>query len=84
MNVTEVIAQLVAMERAAWRCDPTTMHSMLLTVEEGILELERLTIDTMRENVLLRQRLDSCEQHSVIARPLTPVRRMPESRANAS
>jgi hypothetical protein len=41
-------------------------------------------IDTMRENVLLRQRLESCEQHSVIARPLTPVRRMPESRVNAS
>jgi hypothetical protein len=57
---------------------------MVLRVEEGVLELERLMIDTMRENVLLRQRLESCEQHSVIARPLTPVRRMPESRVNAS
>jgi hypothetical protein len=84
MDVTEVIAQLVDMERAAWKCDPTIMHSMLLTVEEGILELERLMIDTMRENVLLRQRPESCQQHSVIARPLTPVRRMPESRAHAS
>jgi hypothetical protein len=84
MNVAEVIAQLVEMERAAWRCDPTPIHSMVLRVEEGVLELERLMIDTMRENVLLRQRLESCEQHSVIARPLTPVRRMPESRVNAS
>ena len=84
MNVAEVIAQLAEMERAAWGCDPTAIHSMVLRVEEGVLELERLMIDTMRENVLLRQRLESCEQHSVIARPLTPARRMPESRANAS
>jgi hypothetical protein len=84
MNATDVIAQLVEMERAAWRCDPTVMHAMLLTVEAGVLELERQKIETLRENVLLRQRLEICEQHSVIARPVTPVRRMPESRANAS
>ena len=84
MNATDVIAQLVEMERAAWRCDPTVMHSMLLIVEEGVLELERLTIETMQENVLLRQRLEICEQHSVNARPLMPVRSMPESRANAN
>jgi hypothetical protein len=84
MNAVDVIAQLVQMERAAWRSDPTAIHSMVLRVEEGVLELERLTIETLRENALLRQRLESCEQHSVIARPLTPVRRMPESRANAS
>jgi hypothetical protein len=83
MNTVDVIAQLVAMERAAWRSDPASVHSMVLRVEEGP-ELERLTIEALRENALLRQRLQNCEQHSVIARPLTPVRRMPESRAYAS
>jgi hypothetical protein len=84
MNATDVIAQLVEMEIAAWKCDPTVMHSMLLIVEEEVLELERMMIHTMRENVVLRQRLESCEQHSVNARSLMPVRRMPESRADAN
>jgi len=84
MNDVDVIARLVELERAVGRRDSTEIQSMLLRIEEGVLDLQRLTIETMRENALLRQRLENCEQHSAIARPLTAVRRMPESRANAS
>jgi hypothetical protein len=83
MNAADVIAQLVALEKAAGRRDPTTLQSMLLTVEEGVLELERLTIETMRENALLRRRLENWEQQSVAARLQTPGMSMSESRAHA-
>jgi hypothetical protein len=83
MNAADVIAQLVALEKAVGRRDPTTLQSMLLTVEEGVLELERLTIETMRENALLRRRLENWEQQSVAARPQTPGMSMAESRTHA-
>ena len=83
MNAADVIAQLVVLERSVGRRDPIAIQSMLLTVEEGVLELERLTIETMRENALLRRCLENGEQHSVMTRPQTPGGRIPESRANA-
>jgi hypothetical protein len=83
MDAGDVIAQLVALERAAGRRDLTASQSMLLTLEEGVLDLERMTIATMRENALLRQRLETCGADGVVARPPTPGRPMPESRAHA-
>ena len=83
MNAADVIAQLVALERAVGRRDPTAIQSMLLTVEEGVFDRGRLTIETMRENALLRRRPENCKQRSVMARPKTPARRVPESRSNA-
>ena len=38
---------------------------MLLRVEEGVLELEKLTIETMRENAQLRQRLKELVQPGI-------------------
>jgi hypothetical protein len=72
MNAADVISRLVELESAALKCDRHTIHTMLLRVEEGVLELERLTIETLRENAALRQRLEECGQHSVSIRPLTP------------
>ena len=83
MDVADVIVQSVAVERAVGRRDLTASQSMLLALEKGVLDLERMTIATMRENPLLRQHLETCVAHGVVARPPTPGRPMPESRAHA-
>jgi len=43
---------------------------MLLEVEEGVLQLEQLTLETLRENATLRDRLAGCERYSLIERTL--------------
>ena len=58
MNASEVISRLLRLEQAALKCDRATIHAMLLSVEEGVLQLEKLTIETLRENAQLRQRLE--------------------------
>ena len=60
MNPAELISRLVELEKAAIKCDRSTIHTMLLRVEEGVLQLEKLTIETLRENAQLRQRLEGC------------------------
>ena len=67
MDSAEVISRLVQLEHAALKCDRGTIHSMLLRVEEGVLQLERLTIETLRENAQLRQRLDKYEEQPATA-----------------
>jgi hypothetical protein len=62
MNASDVISRLVQLEQAALKCDRATVHAMLLRVEEGVLELEKMTIETLRENAQLRQRLESSRQ----------------------
>jgi hypothetical protein len=66
MNPAELVSRLVELEKAALNCDRSTIHSMLLRVEEGVLQLEKLTIETLRENAELRQRLEKYEQQSVL------------------
>ena len=61
MLAADVIVQLVALEKAALKCDRMTIYAMLLRVEEGVLQLEQLTIETLRENAALRQRLNPCK-----------------------
>ena len=70
MNAADVITQLVELEKAALKCDRPTIHKMLLRVEEGVLQLERLTIETMRENAALRQRLANGEQFLILRPPM--------------
>lgn len=41
------------------------IHQMLLQVEEGVLHLEKLTIEALRENARLRQRVEVLEQKSL-------------------
>ena len=65
MNASDVISRLVQLEQAALKCDRATVHAMLLRVEEGVLELEKLTIETMRENAQLRQRLKELVQPGI-------------------
>ena len=84
MNTADIITQLVALERSVGRRDSSAIQSRQLRVEEKVLDLERPPIETMREDALLRRRLDSCEPHSITVWPGTPGRRMPEMRANAS
>jgi hypothetical protein len=71
MNAADVITRLVELESAALKCDRPTIHKMLLRVEEGVLELERLTIETLKENAALRAHLEGCERYSVIVPPAT-------------
>jgi hypothetical protein len=71
MNAADVITRLVELEKAALNCDRPTIQRMLLHVEEGVLQLERLTIETLRENAALRQRLENCERRSEIVRLVT-------------
>jgi hypothetical protein len=59
MNPAELISRLIELETAALKCDRSAIHTMLLRVEEGVLQLEKLTIETMRENAELRQRLEN-------------------------
>jgi hypothetical protein len=70
MNAADVIIRLIELESAALKCDRPTIHKMLLRVDEGVLQLERLTIETLRENAVLRARLEGCEQYSVIVPPV--------------
>ena len=65
MNASDVIARLLQLEKAALKCDRATVHAMLLRVEEGVLELEKLTIETLRENAQLRQRLEGFVQPAI-------------------
>jgi hypothetical protein len=83
-NDSDVNVTLVALEKPVRKYDFTAFQCMPLRVEDGVPDLERLMIETMRESALLLQRLEKCEPHSVIAWPGTRGRRMPESRANAS
>lgn len=69
MNAADVIARLVELETAALKCDRPTIHRMLLRVEEGVLQLEQLTIETLRENIALRQRLETCEPRAIFCPP---------------
>jgi len=62
MNAADVIARLIELEKAALKCDRTTIHALLLAVEEGVLHLEKLTIETLRENATLRQQLEKYER----------------------
>jgi len=66
MNASDVISRLVQLEQAALGCDRTTVHELLLRVEEGVLELEKMTIETLRENARLRQRLESFKQPAIL------------------
>ncbi len=84
MDDSDVNAELLELAKAVRRHDFAAIQSMPLRVENGVPDLEQLTIETMRESALLLQRLENCEPHSVIAWPRTRGRRMPESRANAS
>ena len=58
MNAADVISHLINLEKAALKCDRTLIHALLLNVEEGVLSLERLTIETLRENAFLRHQLE--------------------------
>jgi hypothetical protein len=58
MNAADVIHQLIDLEKAVGKSDPGAIRAMLLRVEEGVLALEQLTIETLRENAALRQRLE--------------------------
>ena len=62
MNTAELVSRLIELEQAALKCDRSTIHSMLLRVEEDVLQLEKLTIEALRENAELRQRLHRYEQ----------------------
>ncbi len=69
MNAAEVMNRLVELEKVVGKSDPGAIRAMLLRVEEGVLQLEQLTIETMRENAMLRQRL---QEHQVCLSLLWP------------
>jgi hypothetical protein len=83
-NDSDVSVTLVALEKPVSRFDFTAFQCMPLRVEDGVPDLERLMIETMRESALLLQRLKNYERHSVVAWPRTLGRRIPQGRANAS
>ena len=62
MNAADVISRLIELESAALKCDRNTIHALLLRAEEGVMHLEKLTIETLRENASLRQRLEKYER----------------------
>jgi hypothetical protein len=70
MNAADVIARSVELGTGSLKCDRPTIHKMLLRVEGGVLQLEQLTIETLKENLALRQRIETCEP-SLICRPQT-------------
>jgi len=63
MNAADLISRLIELEKAVVKCDRSTIHALLLRVEEGVLQLEKMTIETLRENAVLRQQLDPYERH---------------------
>lgn len=58
MHAAEIMARLIEIEKAVGKSDPALIHSLLLKVEEGILHLEQLTIEALRENIVLRQQME--------------------------
>jgi hypothetical protein len=67
MHAAEIMARLIEIEKAVGKGDPALIHSLLMKVEEGILHLEQLTIEALRENIVLRQQMEHSTHPSWLA-----------------
>jgi hypothetical protein len=73
VNPSDLISRLIQLEQAALKCDRRTIHALLLQVEEGVLQLEKLTVDTLRENADLRRQLGVSTKNPAVGSP-SPLR----------
>ena len=52
------MARLIEIEKAVGQSNPTLIRAQLMMVEEGLLQLEQLTIEALRENAILRRQME--------------------------
>lgn len=64
MGAADLIQKLVAIERAVGKVKTPDVHSLVLEAQGLVLELQRQTIDTLRENARLRERMEKYEPTS--------------------
>jgi hypothetical protein len=58
MHASEIMARLIEIEKAVGQSNPTLIRAQLMMVEEGLLQLEQLTIEALRENAILRRQME--------------------------
>jgi hypothetical protein len=58
MHASEIMARLIEIEKSVGQSNPTLIRAQLMMVEEGLLQLEQLTIEALRENAILRRRME--------------------------
>jgi hypothetical protein len=84
MKTADIIAQLIAVEKAVARHEAGLIHSTQMRAEEEIPDPERLMIEVSPKDALLRQRLENCNRQFTMVWPQAPARCKVERRANAS
>lgn len=61
MKTADLVQRLVELEDAALRSDYATTYALVLTVEQDVLDLQKMTVRLLQENATLRQRLEKYE-----------------------
>ncbi|MFZ0632436.1 MAG: hypothetical protein WA399_16890 [Acidobacteriaceae bacterium] len=64
MSAADLINRLMEIERVAGKARALEVHSLVLEAQGSVLEIQRQMIDTLRENVRLRERLEKYEPTS--------------------
>ncbi len=59
MQAAEVMTRLIEIEKIVGKADPVELRSLLIRVEEGLLHLEQLTLEALRENAMLRMQMEN-------------------------
>jgi hypothetical protein len=63
MNAADLMAKLIQIERAVGGTHPP-VRAMAIEAEDSLLQLEQQLIESLRENELLRERMENCERFS--------------------
>ena len=58
MHASEIMARLIEIEKSVGQANPTLIRAQLMLVEEGLLQLEQLTIEALRENARLHRQME--------------------------
>lgn len=59
MNAADLMAKLVEIERVVGWTSPVNIRARVTEAEESLLQLEQQMIETLRENALLRERMEN-------------------------
>jgi hypothetical protein len=67
MTAAHLIEKLLEIERKVGIEDPAKVRVMVMEAEENVLHIEKLIIETLRENEHLRQRMETFRRASLAA-----------------
>lgn len=67
MNTADLIEKLLEIERTIENENPNTVRALVMAAEESVLFIEQEMIETLRENELLRQRMETFRRASLAA-----------------